>query len=170
MEEGKAVPQASRPLPSKKRMIVILSGLFIALLVGGTCGWMVLGPLLAKDNQDIFPFAPGGSTSTPLGVYEAAEIGMSWDRFTDKIDPDYANGSCWLVECSSLSGGAGSINLTATNTFGSPYYAYIFMPVFSEAQATIIGFNSADVVIAYGRVNYDSAYDLILFYGSRTFW
>ena len=112
----------------------------------------------------------GGKPSTPRGVYDAISPGMTLQAVYGKIDADYARGSCYVVNCSSIiQGWPGQCE--PTDAMDSPYFLWVFMPVFSEAQATAVRFTaSTSTVGAVSRVDYDSAQALIALYGERILW
>ena len=142
-----------------KRLSLLLLSLILLLSLGACCT-----PSLA---------------STPLDVYESVHVGMTSEDVYFAIDKDYANEACYLIKCEYITPGFTSHTpYTPTLDWETDYYMWVFMPRFSQAQATAVGFHhpftptgtTEDTVIAVERMDYEEAQLLVAFYGSRTFW
>lgn len=103
--------------------------------------------------------------STPLSVFNDVRPGMSQAQVMEKVDHDYASDACYIVPCKSIS----TTRYEPSSDVNTDYFMWVFMPLFSEAQATIVGFHDSTVIVV-SRIDYDEAAALISMYGSHTYW
>ena len=120
----------------------------------------------------VFSACGGGAAylaSTPLDVYEDVNVGMNSGEVYSSVDPEYGKEAAWIVNFSNISIEGGTLHYTPTEAMGTNYWAWIFMPRFSTAQATVVFFEG-DNVIARLRMNHDQAAELIGRWGFSVFW
>ena len=114
-----------------------------------------------------------GKATTPAGVVQNVEVGMTGLEVIGVVDQDYfiRNDSFAAVAFSELEVSGGSITYQVTKNWDSPYYGWLLFGVLvQDLDPALIGFEAdGETVIVVTRIPFDKAQDIVEWQSGRPF-